>query len=73
VDATIKMLEAYCNWLENRVVSWFDRAAAERNLAVMAEVVRIMAGEAAGRGRAECGLGAGWLALAGWLGQGGLA
>jgi hypothetical protein len=44
VDYTIKMLEAYCNWLENRVVSWFDRAAAERNLAVMAEVVRIMAG-----------------------------
>lgn len=44
VEHTIRMLEAYCNWLENRVVSWFDRAAAEKNLAVMAEVVRIMAG-----------------------------
>ncbi len=70
MDATIKTPEGCCNWLENRVVSWFDRAAAECSLAVMAEVVRIMAWRVGGPGGAGCL--AVWLAPAGcWGGRAG--
>lgn len=37
-----QVLETYCNWLENRVVSRFDQAVAEANAPVLAECVRIM-------------------------------
>lgn len=36
------MLEAYCSWLENRVVSRFDAATAEGNYPQQAQVVAIM-------------------------------
>jgi NifU-like protein involved in Fe-S cluster formation len=36
------VLEAYCNWLENRVVARFDAAVAEANLRLQAQSVSIM-------------------------------
>jgi hypothetical protein len=36
------VLEAYCSWLENRVVSRFDTATAEGNYPQQAQVVAIM-------------------------------
>eukprot|EP00877_Chromochloris_zofingiensis_P003097 jgi/Chrzof1/12789/Cz07g07190.t1 len=42
IEHTCKVLETYCNWLENRVVSRFDQAVAEANAPVLAECVRIM-------------------------------
>jgi hypothetical protein len=36
------VLEAYCNWLENRVVARFDAAVAEGNLRLQAQSVSIM-------------------------------
>jgi hypothetical protein len=37
-----QVLEAYCNWLENRVVARFDAAVAEGNLRLQAQSVAIM-------------------------------
>ncbi|WIA33366.1 hypothetical protein OEZ86_006503 [Tetradesmus obliquus] len=42
VEHTLKVLEAYCNWLENRVVARFDAAVAECNLRLQAQSVAIM-------------------------------
>lgn len=39
---THQVLEAYCSWLENRVVSRFDTATAEGNYPQQAQVVAIM-------------------------------
>lgn len=36
------MLESYCNWLENRVISWFDAAVAENNLVLQGQCAAIM-------------------------------
>jgi hypothetical protein len=38
----LQVLEAYCNWLENRVVARFDAAVAEGNLRLQAQSVSIM-------------------------------
>jgi hypothetical protein len=38
----LQVLEAYCNWLENRVVARFDAAVAEGNLKLQAQSVSIM-------------------------------
>jgi len=40
--STRQVLEAYSNWLENRVVSRFDAAIAEGNYQQQAQVVAIM-------------------------------
>lgn len=40
--STCQVLEAYSNWLENRVVSRFDTAIAEGNYQQQAQVVAIM-------------------------------
>lgn len=38
----VQVLESYCNWLENRVVSVFDAAVAAGELGVQAQCVAIM-------------------------------
>eukprot|EP00775_Hariotina_reticulata_P013513 gene13513-13638_t len=42
VEHTLKVLESYCNWLENRVICWFDSAVADNNLVLQGQCAAIM-------------------------------
>eukprot|EP00879_Flechtneria_rotunda_P021220 GHRR01022353.1.p1 GENE.GHRR01022353.1~~GHRR01022353.1.p1 ORF type:complete len:769 (+),score=323.78 GHRR01022353.1:155-2461(+) len=42
IEHTLKVLETYCNWLENRVVGRFDAAVADGDMLLQAQSVAIM-------------------------------
>jgi hypothetical protein len=63
--AVAQVLESYCSWLENRVVSRFDAAVNEDNLQAQAQVVGIMTQLEKERSIAQVG-GSGWVDAGGW-------